>query len=156
MTAVGVRFENERRVMGEENTLGLAFMSEIPWRSRRYARAEVRAAEAERAAAQTDATAAGFRIRSAVTRVDRAERLAATARRLSSETLERLNAEYDAMVRAASAGSMGESTILQTVEILEKGTEAELQVIRADTAVKTARAELWRYMPTHQFQSLNP
>lgn len=154
MTSVGVRFENERRAMGDENTLGLAVMTEIPWRSRRYARAEVRAAEAERGAAQTDATAARYRISSALTRVDRAERLAATARRLSSETLSRLNAEFDAMIRTAGVGSsMGESTILQTVEILEKSTDTELQVIRADTAVRTARAELWRYMPASQFQN---
>jgi len=48
---------------------------------------------------------------------------------------------------------MGESTILQTVEILEKSTDTEIQVIRADTAVRTARAELWRYMPASQFQN---
>lgn len=154
MTSVGVRFENERRAMGDENTLGLAVMTEIPWRNRRYARAEVRAAEAERGAAQTDATAARYRISSALTRVDRAERLAATARRLSSETLARLNAEFDSMIRTAGVGSpMGESTILQTVEILEKSTDTGLQVIRADTAVRTARAELWRYMPASQFQN---
>jgi cobalt-zinc-cadmium efflux system outer membrane protein len=47
---------------------------------------------------------------------------------------------------------MGESTILQTVTILEKSTDTELQVIRADTAVRTARAELWRYMPASRFQ----
>lgn len=154
MTSVGVRFENERRAMGDENTLGLAFMTEIPWRNRRYARAEVRAAEAERGAAQTDATAARYRISAALTRVDRAERLAATARRLSSETLARLNAEFDSMIRTAGVSApMGESTILQTVEILEKSTDTELQVIRADTAVRTARAELWRYMPASQFQN---
>ncbi len=152
MTAIGVRFERERKAMGNDDTVGLAFMSEIPWRSRQYARADVRAAEAERAAAQSDGTAARYRISAALTRVDRAERLAATARRLSEETRGRLDAEYDAMVRAAGAGGgMGESTVLQTVELLEKGTDTELQVIRADTAVRTARAELWRYVPADQF-----
>jgi len=154
MTSVGVRFENERRAMGDENTLGLAFMTEIPWRNRRYALADVRAADAERSAAQTDATAARYRISAALTRVDRAERLATTARRLSSETLARLNAEFDSMIRTAGVNTpMGESTILQTVEILEKSTDTELQVIRADTAVRTARAELWRYMPASLFQN---
>ena len=79
-----------------------------------------------------------------------------TARKLSADTLGRLNAEYDAMVRSAGvgvAGAMGDSTILQTVEILEKSTDTELQVIRADTAVRTARAELWRYIPASQFQN---
>jgi outer membrane protein TolC len=152
MTAVGLRLERERTGMGDEDTIGLAFMSEIPWRSRGYARSEVRAAEAERAAAQTDASAARYRIAAALTRVQRAERLADTARRLSRETLGRLNAEYDALVRSAGVSSgNGESTVLQTVEILEQATDTELQIIRADTAVRTARAELWRYVPTNQF-----
>lgn len=153
MTAVGLRLEREKTAMGDENTVGLAFMSEIPWRSRRYARSEIRAAEAERAAAQTDGTAARYRISAALTRVDRAERLAATARRLSAETRARLDAEYEAMVRSAGAGSSGESTVLQTVELLEKATDTELQIIRADTAVRTARAELWRHLPAVRFSS---
>ncbi len=158
MTAVGVRFEQERRFMGDANSVGVAFMTELPFRSRRYARAEARAAEAERAAAQADATTARYRISSSLTRVDRAEQLAATARKLSADTLGRLNAEYDAMVRAAgvgAGGSMSDSTILQTVEILEKATETEVQIIRADTAVRTARAELWRYMPANLFPTNN-
>ena len=157
MTSVGVRFEQERRAMGNDNTIGIALMTDLPFRSRRYARADVRAAEAERSAAETDATAARYRITAALTRVDRAERLAATARRLSSETLARLNAELDAMLSSASVGTavMGESTVLQTVELLEMATDTDLQVIRSDTAVRTARAELWRYLPTNRFPNLN-
>jgi hypothetical protein len=151
MTAVGLRLERERTTMGDEDTIGVAFMSEIPWRSRRYARADIRAAEAERAAAQADGNAARYRISSAVTRVERAERLADTARRLSRETLSRLNAEYDSMVRSAGVAGSGESAVLQTVELLEKTTETELQVIQADLAARTARAELWRYLPTDHF-----
>jgi len=151
MTAVGIRLERGRTSMGDEDTIGLAFMSELPWRSRRYARADVRAAAAERAAAQSDATAARHRIVATLTRVARAERLAATARRLSAETLGRINAEYDAMIQTAAAGSPGESTVLQTVELLDQSTNTELQVIQADTAVLTARAELWRYLPMEYF-----
>lgn len=157
MTSVGVRFEQERRAMGNDNTVGIALMTDLPFRSRRYARADVRAAEADRSAAETDATAARYRITAALTRVDRAERLAAVARRLSSETLSRLNAELDAMLSSASVGSgvMGESTVLQTVELLEMATDTDLQVIRSDTAVRTARAELWRHLPTNRFPNPN-
>lgn len=151
MTAVGLRLERERTTMGDEDTIGVAFMSEIPWRSRRYARADVRAAEAEQAAAQADGNAARYRIASVVTRVERAERLADTARRLSRETLSRLNAEYDSMVRSAGVAGSGDSAVLQTVELLEKTTETELQVIQADLAARTSRAELWRYLPTDRF-----
>lgn len=156
MTAVGVRFEQERRAMGDENTLGLAFMTEIPWRSRRYARSDVKAAEADRAAAEADAAAARYRIAADITRVTRAERLAGTARRLSQETLSRLTAEFDAMIRSAGVGGMNQSsTVLETVELLEKATDTELQVIRADTAVSSARAQLWRYVSATDIPSAN-
>ena len=149
MTSVGVRFEQERRTMGDGNALGLALMTDIPWRSRRYARAETKAAEAERAAAQADAIAAQYRISAALTRVDRAAQLAAAARKFSQDTLARLHAEHDAITRTASA-SGSESAVLHAVDIFEKTTEAELQVIRAEVAVRSARAELWRYAPAAQ------
>jgi outer membrane protein TolC len=151
-TAVGVRFERDRGIMGNEDTVGIAFSSEIPFRSRLYARADVRAAEAERSAAQANGESARHRIASALSRVDRAERIAETARRLASETRTRLDTQYDALVRAAGAGSATmESPVLMTVEILEKSTEADLKVVQADTAARTARAELWRYVPTSRF-----
>lgn len=151
MTAVGLRYERERNAMGNDNTVGVALMSDFPWRSRRAARAELEAASAERAAAQADATSATHRIRAAVTRAERAARLADSSRRVSRETLTRLDAELDAFLRAASAGSPGDSTVLMTVELLEKATDAELQVIAAELAERTARAELWRHAPAALF-----
>lgn len=151
MTAVGLRLERERAAMGDESTVGIAFMSEIPWRGRRYARADLRAAEAERSAAQTDSDGVRYRIQTSLTRAARAERLAATARRLGGETLDRFNAEYDAMIRAAGVAGSGESTVFQVVELLEKATETELQVVQAETSARTALAELWRYAPADSF-----
>jgi hypothetical protein len=156
MTAVGLRLERERMRMGDEDTVGLAFMSEIPWRSRRYAQAGIRAAEAEQVAARADGESARFRIQAAVSRVARAERLAEAARRLSSETLGRLAAEYDALIRTSGVAGAGESAVFQTVELLEKSTDAELQVVQADLAARVARAELWRYLPAESFVVLNP
>ena len=156
-TAVGVRFERERGNMGNEDRVGVAFSSEIPWRSRTYAKAELRAAESERNAANAEGSGARFRITSALSRVARAERLAETARRLAGETRARLDAQYDALVRAAGAGSAagGDSTVLMTVEIFEQAAATELKVIEADTAVRVARAELWRYAPTSRFLTFN-
>jgi outer membrane protein, heavy metal efflux system len=77
--------------------------------------------------------------------------LAETARRLTGETLGRLQAEYDTFLRLASAGNPTDSTILMTVELLEKVTDAELQVIDAERAARVARAELWRYVPAGRF-----
>lgn len=163
MTAVGVRLEREQTTMGNNDTVGLAFMSEIPWRSRRYARAEVRAAEAERDAARADGTSARHRISSTLLRVDRAERLADLARRLAAETRARLETEFTAFLQTAgSSGSVGpssmgggDSAVLQAVEILEKTSETELQVIQAETTARTTRAELWRYAPAQRLLRLS-
>lgn len=165
MTAVGVRLEREQTRMGNNDTVGLAFMSEIPWRSRRYARADVRAAEAERDAARADGNAARYRIRSTLSRVERAGRLADTARRLAAETRSRLETEFDSFLQNAGTGigggsgnnmGGGDSSVLQAVEILEKTTDTELQVIQAETAARIARAELWRYLPAESLLKRAP
>lgn len=157
-TSVGLRFERERGSMGNEDMVGVAFSSEIPWRGRGYARTEIRAAEADRAAAQADAGAARHRITSLVSRVERAERVAATARRLAGETQARLDAEHEALSRAASVGSAGgmagESAVLHAVDILDKATDTQLQIVEAETAAKLARAELWRHVPAGRLLNL--
>lgn len=156
MTSVGVRFEQERRSMGNDNTLGLALSTDLPFRSRGYARADARAAEAERSAALADADSVRHRIEATLRRVQRAEHLAGIAHRVSRETVDRLEAEYESMLRAASTGSGQASTVLEVVELLEKTTEAEIQIIRADTAVRTARAELWRFYPATELTTQQP
>lgn len=156
MTAVGLRLERERSAMGDGTALGFAFSTELPFRSRRYARAEVKAAEAEREAAEAESTGARYRIASAISRVERAERLAESARRVATDTRARLEAQYDALARAAGAGAAGgESVVLMTVEILEQTTATELSLIDAEAAERTARAELWRYLPAHRFLPSN-
>lgn len=161
MTSVGVRFERERSSMGNQDTLGFAVSSEIPWRNRRYARADARAAEADRAAAQADAVAARHRIASLLTRVDRAERLAASARRVAGETQGRLDAEHLTLTQATSVslgsgggGMGGDSAVLHAVDILDKSTDTQMQIIEAETNARVTRAELWRYVPARRL--LNP
>jgi len=152
MTAVGVRFERERSRMGKQDTVGLALSSEIPWRARGYARAEVRAAAAERAAAAADADAARHRVTATLARVDRAERLAATARRLASETQARLQVEHEALSRILSVGqfsggmSSSDSAVLHAVDILERTTMTQIEIIETETSLRAARAELWRHV----------
>lgn len=165
-TAVGLRFERERTSMGNGDTIGIAFMSEIPYRSRRYARAEMRAAEAERVAADAEAEAARHQIVSALGRVERAERLAESARRFAREAQLRLHAEHEILSRAASVGASGgnmggDLTVLHAVDTLDKITETQLQAIEAEIAAQSARAELWRHAPVRQlaaehFSSSNP
>ena len=157
MTAVGLSFEREEASMGNEDIISVSFMTDIPWRSRRYAKAEERAAEADRSAASLEAEAVRHRLQSALGRVERAERLEATTLRLTSENRERLQAEYDAILRAAGTGGMGgESSILMLIETLEKTTETEIQAIDATAAAQRARAELWRYAPPESFGETIP
>ena len=140
--------------MGNMDTVGVAFMTELPFRSRNYAHAEDRAALAEETAARAEADAARRRVRAALSRVERAERLAATSRRLADETAARLDAEYDSLVRSAgtsSAGTGAETSVLLVLEILERQTDTRLQIIDAEASARTARAELWRHAPAHLF-----
>ena len=160
MTSVGLRFERERSSMGNQDTVGLAFSSELPFRAQRYARADVRAAEAERAAAGAEATAARHRVAATLARAERAERLAASARRLAAATEQRLAAEHEILSRAVSvaapsaAGMSSGSAVLHAVDILDRSTETQLGILEAETAARTARAELWRYLPTARFLRL--
>ncbi len=149
MTAVGLRLEREQTRMGNADLAGVAFMTEIPWRSRRYARAEERAANAEITAARADGVSARLRVDAAIARAERAARLAAIARELGRETRARLDAEFEALLgTSAATGRMpAESTVLMIVEILEKVTETELQVINAETQEAIARAALWPHAP---------
>jgi outer membrane protein TolC len=152
MTALALRFEREQERMGDNDTLGVAFMTELPWRGRRYARADERAAKAEASAAGADAAAARHRIAAALSQVERAARFSELARRLAQETQARLDADYESLVRAAGTGGMGgDSTVLMLIEILEKSTEARLQRIDAEGSVRAARAGLWRHAPARLF-----
>ncbi len=153
MTSVGLRFNREEQSMANMDTISIAFMTELPFRSRRYALADERAARADEAAAHAEGAVAGHRLAAAITRVERAERLAATTRRLADETARRLDAEYESFVRSAGTadGMSGESTVLMIIDILERHTDAQLQVIDAEGAARLVRAELWRYAPADSF-----
>jgi cobalt-zinc-cadmium efflux system outer membrane protein len=128
-------------------------MTELPFRSRTYAHAEQRAARAEETAARADSDSTRHRARSALSRSERAERLAATSRKLAAETSARLDAEYDSLIRSAGTPAMagGETSVLMVLEILERQTDADLQVVEADYAARSARSELWRYAPASLF-----
>ncbi len=153
MTSVGLRFNREEQSMANMDTVSVAFMTELPFRSRRYARADQSAARADEAAAHAEAASAGYRLAAVINRVERADRLAATTRRLANETSRRLDAEYESFIRTAGTadGMIGESAVLMINDILERHTSTQLQVIEADGAVRIARAELWRYAPASSF-----
>lgn len=152
MTAIGLHFEREEERIGDMDTIGVSFMTELPFRSRGYARAEQRAARAEETAARAEADSTRHRVRVALSRVARAERLAATSRRLAEETLARLEAEYDALLRSTgTTAGANDTAVLLLLEILERQTDARLQIIEADAAARAARAELWRHAPAHFF-----
>lgn len=151
MTSVGVRYERADTRMGNEDTVGLALMTDFPWRARRAARAEVRAAEAVRAAGGSDVHASVRALETALARVARADRLAAAARGATESTRRRLEAESDALVRAASIRAGAESTVLLLVELLDQAAEVEARALDAELSARLARAELWRHAPAERF-----
>ncbi len=156
MTSVAVRFEREEQSMGNMDTVGVAFTTELPFHSRGAARAETSAALAEERAARAEGEAARHQARSALARVERAERLAASTRRLADETLARIDAEYDSLVRSVGAVSGpdgGAPAVILVLELLERQTDAQLQVIEAGLAARVARAELWRHVPFSVLQT---
>jgi hypothetical protein len=48
----------------------------------------------------------------------------------------------------------GESAVLHAVDILDKTTETQLAILEAETAARTTRAELWRYVPATRLLGL--
>lgn len=138
--------------MGNTDVLGVSFMSELPWRARRYALAEQRAAQAEERSTRAEVTAVGHRWRTTLQRLAQAERLAATARIVAAQTAGRLDAEYDALIRSAGTASMAESpSMLMVLEILERRQAVAVQVIAADAVLRATLAELWRFAPAALF-----
>jgi len=151
MTAVGLRYEREYTQVGNDNTVGISISSDLPWRGRRVSSFELEVASSEHAAAQAEAAAVTYRIRSAIARAERATRFAESSRRTGTETLARLEAEIEAFLISTSVGNPMDSTVNQMVDLLEKATEAEIQVIAAEQAERNAHAELWRYASANQF-----
>lgn len=152
MTSVGLQFERDAMDAGNEDMLGLAFMTELPWHSRHVARADLAAARSEQDASRADGDAARQELTTLLARVARAEFLANTARHLASETESRLDAEYDSLLRNAGTASMGdELPLLMLLDVLEKQTEIRKQVVEAEGAARVARAALWRHAPERQF-----
>ena len=146
MTAVGVTFEREEVELGNEDTVGVALMTELPWNSHRYGRVEERAAKAELAGRVADADALNRRIEADVGRARRLIRLAGETRASVEETQQRVEQEYDALINAAGASGLADgSSVLMVLELLDRSTELAMQSIDAETDARMARAGLWRY-----------
>jgi outer membrane protein, heavy metal efflux system len=151
-TAVGVHFEREQMSMGNEDRIALSFRTDLPWRARRYANSDVRAALSEREAADYLAEAARHRATAALKNAERAERLAASTLRYTEATRTRLEAEYEALVRSAATGGPNEASLLMVLETLERVTETEMAAVDAIAAERAARAALWRFAPADTFR----
>ena len=146
MTSVGVSFEREEVELGNEDTIGVVFMTELPWNSHRYGRAEERAAKAELAGSTAEADALRRRIETDVGQARRLIRLAGETRASVEETQKRVEQEYDALINAAGASGMADgSSVLMLLELLDRSTELAMQSIEAETDARMAQAGLWRY-----------
>ena len=154
MTAVGVRFEREDMPDEPADTIGIAFMTELPWRARGYARADMLAADAEGRAAAAEGDMARRETVARLTAVTRAAAVTELARKLAVQTGARIDAEYEALVRAAgNAGMAGEMPVLMLLDLLEQRTVVEREAIDAEAAERAARAALWLDAPAHVLAS---
>ncbi|MFZ9838743.1 MAG: TolC family protein [Opitutaceae bacterium] len=150
-TAVGLRMERERMGSGFLHAVGLVLSTDLPTRRSAAARAEARAATAERQAAQSDEDASRRLARADLEHVARAAAFAEKARRLAAEITGRLEAEHEAVNRAFAAARPGQdSAVLHALDILDRTTGARLQVIAAETALRVRQAALWRHAPPAQ------
>lgn len=154
MTAVGLRFEREDMPDGAEDTVGLALMTELPWRRQGYARADGAAARAERDAGLADAEAARHQMEALRGQAQRAEQQADLARRLAADHDARLDAQYEVMLRTAGTAEMdAEMPVLMLVDILEQRTRVWMQVVEAEGSERFARAALWRLVSEDSYVS---
>jgi len=150
-TAVGLRLERERMGTGFLNGVGLVFSTDLPSRRAGAARAEARAATAEREAAQADEGASRLLARADLDRAARAATFAEEAHRLDAEITNRLDAEHEAVNRAfAAARPSQDSALLHALDILDRTTAARLQVIAAEAELRARQAALWRHAPPAQ------
>jgi outer membrane protein TolC len=155
-TAIGVRWENERHTGGDETMVGLAWTTELPFRRGRTARANVRAAEAERAAAREETKTLRAQIAASLSRVARTAKIAELARAASAETRQRIDAAWETWRSSAAVGFGPETErtpVFEAVALLAQATDAERQSLRAETTARVAQAELWRFASVAQLTS---
>ncbi len=148
MTAIRIGFEREQAEDGDEDTAAVALMTELPWNSRRYAKADVRAATAEQAGREAEAEALRNRIEADLAQAARLERLAERTRASVAETRQRIENEYASLVNASGSAAMqGNAPILMLLELIDRDAELEMKRIEAETEARMARADLWPYVP---------
>jgi len=148
MTEVGLLFEREESNAGNEDTIGVTFMTDLPWNSRRYARAEALAALAELESREAEIDVLKRRLESDRIRAERLIHFAELTQKTVKENQARLDREYEAWIETTgTGGAMESSSVLMLIDLLDRSTELHLQAIEAETAARTARADLWRYQP---------
>lgn len=145
-TAVGVRYQYESERMGATNTLGVVFMTELPWRSRHSARAEEKAARIEGGGALLQAQASERAASVALERVAARARRLAEIRGLASAAVARAAAEERALLEAAGVSTSEMMPAAASIaEAVERSVEARMDVVNAEEELRRARSELWRH-----------
>lgn len=143
-TSLGLRYERENVPDDPMRTLGVQVSISIPLWQHSAGQQEA-SAHAQRRAARLDAQGWEFRMKTLVSRAQRAMTVAASARIAALETKARFDAEYDALVQSATTqNSVNLSSIL---DVLDRLAEAQRQVIEAETTARQAAASLWRLAP---------
>jgi cobalt-zinc-cadmium efflux system outer membrane protein len=146
MTAFGLRFEREETGLGDEDTLGITLMTDLPWNRRRAARTDERAARAVQTGRAAEADAQARRLSTDLAKAERWSRQAEQTRQAAMQTRQRVEQELNALANAAGASGMADgTTVLMLLELWERCTELDMNVIEADLTAHYAQAALWRH-----------
>jgi cobalt-zinc-cadmium efflux system outer membrane protein len=146
MSSVALRLEREDAPEGSFDTVGVAFMTELPFRSARKSDAMERVSEAELRRAEAEIEQLRFEIENQVSRVQRAEAFAHKARRSAVETRARLEREMQVLLQRSGLNDpQGDSAVGRVVELLERMGELEIRAVQAEADARAAAAGLWRF-----------
>ncbi len=144
MGAIALRVQREETNQGDLDQVGIAFMTDLPFRARRAADASLEAIEHDLSALGQRRESLRLRIDADLRRAARAAELAEHTRRVAGQTRARIEAETQALLRTAGT-ERAPDALERYVDLLERLTRSELRALTAQAEADTAQAGLLRY-----------
>lgn len=143
-TAIGLRYEHEPEPGNPSDTIGVELRVSLPVWQGSSGELENAAAARSRAALR-ESLGWHHRAQALIGRSERAATVAARARQAADEARVRIDAEYETLMRQVATEDGPTVTIV--LSVLDRLSEAERQVITAETTARQAEARLWRLAP---------
>lgn len=147
-TSVGVGWERERAGMpDQDDRVRLSFTMSLPLYRAAY-EASADAARARARAATHEVNGSRWMTRSQIERATRAQVQAERARKVAGALAERTRTEMDAITQQVGIPQqMASGSLVQVMDLLDRITAAQQQMIDAELTNALAMADLWRLAP---------